>query len=231
MLCSIHQLQTHGAALDSTRNQLLDTAEKLFLEQGLDEVSLRSIVKQSGVKNQSALQYHFGGREGLISEIVNRRLQQVEGRRRRLVDEALSENRMPDLREVCSLLVRAPFLLCREQRDFRTFFGQFGLRLLASDREIYFADDPEMTSLNDMRAMVRQCLTDLPAEITNLRSENANSLALLSISRRARKGGSFRGRRAELFFNNLVDEIAAMLSAPVSKATRAVLDSGEPRPT
>ena len=110
---------------DSTREQLLDVAEKLFLDRGHDEVSLRAIV-----------------------------------------------------REACALLARAPFLLCREDKAFRNFLGQFGQSLLASDRD----------------------------------------------SRRARRGGSFRGRRAELFFNNLVDQLAAMLTAPISVDTRSLLD-------
>ncbi len=43
-------------------------------------------------------------------------------------------------------------------------------------------------------------------------------------------GGSFRGRRAELFFNNLVDQVAAMLVTPASPDTRELLEldvSGE----
>jgi len=210
--------------VESTREQLIETAEKLFLEQGLDEVSQRAIVREAGAKNQSALQYHFGGREGLITAIVDRRLQQVEARRRALVIEALASDPAPPLREVCALLVRAPFLLCRDDRTFRDFIDRFGQKLLASDREISFTlNAPHLASRNEMRALVRSALADLPAEIVNLRLESANSLALFSISRRARTRGSFRGRRAELFFNNLVDQIAAMLSAPVSNATRAAL--------
>jgi AcrR family transcriptional regulator len=210
--------------LDSTRDQLLDTAEKLFLMRGLDGVSLRSIVKEAGAKNQSALQYHFGGRDGLIEEILNRRMHQVEARRRKLVDEALERNPNPGLREVCSLLVRAPFLLCREDREFRLFIDQFGQKLLSSGHEISLAPEtPDFSSLNEMRSFIRGALADLPAEVLNLRTKSANTLVFLSISRRARMGESFRGRRAELFFNNLVDEIAAMLAAPVSPATRAVL--------
>lgn len=212
--------------MDSTREQLLDTAEKLFLKQGLDGVSLRSIVKEAGAKNQSALQYHFGGRDGLIEEILNRRMHQAEARRRKLVDEALGLNSKPGLRDVCALLVRAPFLLCREDRDFRVFIDQFGQKLLSSNHEVTLAPEtPEFSSLNDMRTLIRAALADLPAEIVSLRTKSANTMVFLSISRRARMGESFRGRRAELFFNDLVDQVAAMLSAPVSDATQAVLDT------
>ena len=211
-----------------TREQLIDTAEKLFLARGLDEVSLRTIVREAGQRNQSALQYHFGSRDGLIAAILNRRMQHLEARRRVLVDEALATNPSPDLREVCAVLARAPFLLCREQRTFRDFLGQFGQRLLASDRDLTFAVDGQvLPSLTEMRAVIRRHLKHLEPELLLLRVENAYSLALLAISRRARSGGSFRGRRAELFFNNLVDQVAAMLAAPVSDATHTLLDIDE----
>jgi AcrR family transcriptional regulator len=215
-------------AAESTREQLLDAAEKLFLERGLDEVSLRAIVREAGQRNQSALQYHFGGREELIAAILNRRMQQVEARRRILVDAALASGAALDLRDGCALLTRAPFLLCRERRDFRTFLGQFGQRLLASGRDVTLAvDDQQLPSLQEMHQLLRHKLRHLDPELLSLRIENANSLGLLAISRRARRGGSFRGRRAELFFNNLVDQVAAMLAAPISPATESLLDGAD----
>jgi AcrR family transcriptional regulator len=213
---------------NATREQLLDTAEKLFLERGLDEVSLRTIVREAGQRNQSALQYHFGSRDGLVAAILNRRVQDLEARRRDLVDKALTKDPNPDLREICSLLARAPFLLCREQKDFRDFLGQFGQRLLASDLDLtLLVKDQTLPSLMEMRAIIRRHLEHIEPELLLLRVENGYSLALLAISRRARRGGSFRGQRAELFFNNLVDQLAAMLAAPVSGATQTLLDDGE----
>jgi AcrR family transcriptional regulator len=208
----------------ATREQLLDTAEKLFLARGLDDVSLRTIVREAGQRNQSALQYHFGSRDGLVAAILSRRMQQVEARRRLLVDDALAKHPNPGLRDVCALLARAPFLLCREEKAFRDFLGQFGQRLLASERDITIAaEDQDLPSLMEMRAILRQHLEHHEPELLLLRAENAYSLTLLAISRRARRGGSFRGRRAELFFNNLVDQVTAMLAAPVSDATQSHL--------
>jgi AcrR family transcriptional regulator len=214
-------------APDSTREQLLNAAEMLYLERGLDEVSLRAIVREAGQKNQSALQYHFGGRHGLVAAILHRREAQIESRRQLLVEERLATDPDPELREICALLTRAPFLLCRENRTFRVFLGEFGQRLLASKRDLIEATgEGSQPSLRKMRAMLRQKLRHIEPGLLMLRFENAHAFTLLAISRRARHGGSFRGRRAELFFNNLVDQLAAMLAAPVSEATRAELDAG-----
>jgi AcrR family transcriptional regulator len=224
-------LVTSSSGNDTTRGQLLAAAEKLFLQHGLDEVSTRAIVREAGQKNQSALQYHFGGRDGVISAILVRRMQQVEARRKALLDEALESSGKPSLRTLCAVLVRGPFLLCREQKDFREFLGQLGTKLLASDREMTFAlDFGKLPSLQALRVLIRQHLAALPPELLALRAENTNHFVLQAVSRRARVGGSFRGRRAELFFNNLVDQVAAMLVTPASPDTRELLEldvSGE----
>lgn len=212
---------------DSTREQLLNTAETLFLERGLDDVSLRAIVREAGQKNQSALQYHFGGRDGLVAAILHRREAQIECRRQLLVEESLAADPDPELREICALLTRAQFLLCRGDRMFRVFLGEFGQRLLASKRDlIETTGEAGQPSLRKMRAMLRQKLRHIDPVLLTLRFDSAHAFALLAISRRARHGGSFRGHKAELFFNNLVDQLAAMLAAPVSDATRAELDAG-----
>jgi AcrR family transcriptional regulator len=215
-----------GTPTNSTREQLLDAAEKLFLQHGLDDVSARAIVREAGQKNQSALQYHFGGREGLITSIINRRMQQLESRRSVLIEHQLSEDNDPPLRTLCAVLVRAPFLLCRERKNFREFLGQLGQRFLASDRDSTFAvNDSNLPSLQAIRELIWPHLAQVPPELLLLRAENANYLVLLTISRRARLGGSFRGRSAELFFNNLVDQMAAMLATPISPETQSLLDA------
>ncbi len=213
---------------DSTREQLLDAAEALFLERGLGDVSLREIVREAGQKNQSALQYHFGSRDGLINAILSRRVGQLELRRRALVDDALSNNAEPGLRECCSLVVSAPFLLCRERGDFRDFLGLFGLHLLAANPGYArFVESQQAPSLSFLWANMQRHLTHLEPELLALRIDNAFATTLLAISGRARRGGSFRGHRAELFLNNLVDQVAAMLDAPASATTKALLDSKE----
>ena len=126
---------------------------------------------------------------------------------------------------LCAVLVRGPFLLCREKKDFREFLGQLGQKLLASGREDTLAPDfTKLPSLHALRTLILQHLVQVPPELLALRAENANHFVLLTVSRRARLGGSFRGRRAELFFNNLVDQVVAMPVTPASPDTCALLE-------
>ena len=53
-------------AMAATPTQLLDVAERLFAERGIDNVSIREIVRASGQSNLSAAHYHFGTREALV---------------------------------------------------------------------------------------------------------------------------------------------------------------------
>lgn len=207
---------------------MLDAAERLFLESSIDEVSLRAIVRAAGQKNQSALQYHFGGRSGLIAAILERRMLQLEQRRAELLSRLPPAKESLGVRELCAPLVRAPFSLCREDASFRAFLGAFGQRLLASERDLLeMAGRQERPALVLLLPKLAAVLEPLSGELLRLRAENALGLVLLAISRRSRNGGSFRGRRAELFFNNLVDQIAAMLTAPVAQETQALMSPSE----
>ena len=43
-----------------TKEKILNAAEKLFAEHGIEAVSLRSIISEADV-NLAAIHYHFGG--------------------------------------------------------------------------------------------------------------------------------------------------------------------------
>ena len=208
----------------SSREYLLDVAESLFLSKGIDEVSLRAIVRAAGHKNPSALQYHFGNREGLIEAIVGRRFQQQETRRAQLLDAEKRKGHTLTLRDICAIQVAAPYLLCREDPSFKDVLGAFGLRLLGTDIDHYSAEfNKGAPSLVALWELGSQYLEHLPPEVLTLRMQQTHGAAMLALSRRSRAKGSFRGRKADLFFNDLVDEITAMLEAPISESTRQYL--------
>ncbi|MGC1310122.1 MAG: TetR/AcrR family transcriptional regulator [Phormidesmis sp.] len=54
-----------------TQTQILDTAERLFAEQGFGATSLRSIIRAADV-NLAAIHYHFGSKDKLIFAAVQR---------------------------------------------------------------------------------------------------------------------------------------------------------------
>ena len=56
-----------------TRSRILDVAEELFGEEGLDRVSVRDITKRAKA-NLAAIYYHFGSKEDLIAAVFERRV-------------------------------------------------------------------------------------------------------------------------------------------------------------
>ena len=69
-----------------TRDLILDTAERLFAQQGHDGTSMRQITSEAGV-NLAAVNYHFGSKESLVQAVLKRRLAVLNQERLRLLDE------------------------------------------------------------------------------------------------------------------------------------------------
>jgi len=68
-----------------TREALLDAAEALFSEHGIQASSLRMITHQAGA-NLAAVHYHFGSKEGLVRAVFARRLQPLREERFQLLE-------------------------------------------------------------------------------------------------------------------------------------------------
>lgn len=73
-----------GAA---TRRRLLDTAEALFAERGFTAASVRDITAAAGC-NLAAVNYHFGGKRNLYSQVFRRRLTALREQRIASVEAA-----------------------------------------------------------------------------------------------------------------------------------------------
>ncbi|MCB0965301.1 MAG: TetR family transcriptional regulator [Ilumatobacter sp.] len=71
---------------DLARIALIEAAEQLFAERGIESVSLRDISAAAGQRNHSAAQYHFVDRAGLVAAVYEHRMRLVDERRRDLID-------------------------------------------------------------------------------------------------------------------------------------------------
>ena len=70
-----------------TRTALLDAALRLFAEQGVELPSMREITRAAEQRNTNALQYHFGDREGLLRDLLDRHGATVDQQRNVMLDE------------------------------------------------------------------------------------------------------------------------------------------------
>lgn len=69
---------------DSTGERILDAAERLFAERGVDGVSLRGVMTEAGT-NVAAVRYHFGSKDDLIRALIARHQPQIARRRMELL--------------------------------------------------------------------------------------------------------------------------------------------------
>jgi AcrR family transcriptional regulator len=61
-------------ALRSTRDVILDAAERRFAERGFAGVSVREIASDAGLKNQASLYHHFKDKKALYEAVLERGL-------------------------------------------------------------------------------------------------------------------------------------------------------------
>ncbi|NOL49187.1 TetR/AcrR family transcriptional regulator [Pelistega europaea] len=71
---------------DITKKNILDVAERLFVEKGPEGASMRDITHAANV-NLAAVNYHFGSKDELIIAVMKRRLGAINAERLRLLDE------------------------------------------------------------------------------------------------------------------------------------------------
>lgn len=91
-----------GAA---TRELLLDAAERLIGERGIDGISMRQLGAAVGQGNNSVIQYHFASKEGLIREIVGRRGRELAPMRDVMLAQARAEGRTGDVATLLKILL------------------------------------------------------------------------------------------------------------------------------
>jgi AcrR family transcriptional regulator len=90
-----------------TRSRILDVAEELFGERGIDRVSIREITKAAKA-NLAAINYHFGSKEDLIAAVFERRVVPVNEARLIALDmvEKAAGKKSPRLEDILEAFIR-----------------------------------------------------------------------------------------------------------------------------
>ncbi len=68
------------------KQALIRAGEQLFARAGISGARINELTERAGQRNQSALHYHFGSRQGLLDAIVERHVSAVDGARAQLLD-------------------------------------------------------------------------------------------------------------------------------------------------
>ncbi|MGV9856364.1 TetR/AcrR family transcriptional regulator [Streptomyces sp. NPDC003442] len=150
---------------EATRETLMDAAEKLFAEQGVEAVSIRAVNSTAGLA-PAAVHYHFGSKEALLTAVLERRGRSVVADIAERCDQLLAQEGQPNARDVMETVV-APYLALLE----RDHIG--GGRWLAITGQLILSGSREMEALSApaterLQTLVRRAFPDTrPDDLEN----------------------------------------------------------------
>ncbi len=207
-----------------TREQLILAGERLFAEQGIDNVSLRQINAEAGQRNSSASHYHFGSKESLVTAISDYRFEHLNERRNAML-AALSPTVEP--RPVRTLIEVLVYPIVEEidnsegGENFIRFISQVlghpTISLIGMWRSQFDG------SVGQVYHGLRATLPEIPDEVFGPRFGLMWMLAVNGLADRQRLGEVAKNTLAfslpVLFITNLVDSLSGLISAPVSAST------------
>lgn len=210
---------------------LLETAQRLFAERGIDAVSMREIAREAGQRNNSALQYHFGNKEALVRAILQAGMREVDILRNDYMSRLLASERQGEVRALVEALVwpLASKLLTSKVNTYNRFLAAVQLHpdieLSAST-----ADDIDR-GFRRVYQYMGPALPELPGALLRQRYLSAISLLFFSLAdfervsvRRSRRNRAFDMQRA---IENLIDMLTGALCAPVSEQVQRRLNSAD----
>jgi len=204
----------------STKEQLATTAERLFALHGIDGVSLRQIGAAAGIANNSAVQYHFGSKDGLVKAILLHRLPHIIQLRKLLGLRVATD----ELRAT----VEAQLLPVIEQAEdgdsYYTMFLEQLMRYGLDEHPFDALPAAHQASQKGYIARVSRMLSHLPAALRTHRINEASAICLHASAdrERARHFGATTVPFA-LHVSELLDGLVGFLLAPASAETLAAL--------
>jgi len=211
----------------ATRDKLLDAATRSFAEEGVFNASLIEITRRAGQRNRSALNYHFGSREGVLCAVLERHVDFLAQREGELLDVAV---RAPDddVASVVEAIVRPAAELA--ESGWRGRCCLMIVAELAGEDPAQFS--PELQAVitrtggYEVYALLTKRMADVGPDVSSERFALITTFVLRSVADRARMldRRERRGRPQlddETFVRNLVAMVAAAMSArlPSARAT------------
>ncbi|WP_183407936.1 TetR family transcriptional regulator [Nocardioides marmoriginsengisoli] len=205
----------------TAREKLLVAGERLIAERGLS-VPTQEIVEAAGQRNRSAVQYHFGARDGLITAILERRLADLADRQVELLSAHETSGRPDTVVALLEILIRPMFEVpyAEGSTHYARFLEQVR-RLPAVTEGLLSSERWPVVSIVAHRLSL--ALKELPRE-TRRRRMDALTTVMAGLIADLERAAQAEGRAIaddDATITETVAMIAGMLTAPVSEATGA----------
>lgn len=207
----------------SAKERLILTAERLYALHGLDGVPLRQIAIEAGTANKSAVQYHFGSKDALVTAVLANRVDDLDRRRGLLYARA-------DLQDVRAVVEAQHLPLIELGEDDTCYYLEFVEQLQRKSHPLH--DLPASNRLTEQAYYDRvgALLESVPVELRELRIKQATAacLHICTDRRRSRELGEAVPPYG-VHVSQLLDSLVGMLTLEPSRETTAALEawSGE----
>lgn len=197
----------------NARERLISAADTLFTTEGIEGVSQRRILVEAGQRNQSAIQYHFGSRQGLIRAVLERRVMRVNERRVRMIDAIRDRGLPPTLEQVVEAMVRPFTAQLLDGPDGRQYFRMFAEIMHDPSLSLSEIVRDKNEGLMTLLGWLEGLLPGMPPAVLKTRLYAMTWMLVGTLSEWDRD--NLRADRVEQLTIDLQSMIVAMLQAPV----------------
>ncbi|HEY3698437.1 MAG TPA: TetR/AcrR family transcriptional regulator [Spongiibacteraceae bacterium] len=209
-------------ARPSSRDLLLDTAERLFAQRGIDAFSLREINEAAGLSS-AAIHYHFKTKENLLRAILQRRLRPDVEREGQL-HKLYAKHGKPKLRNIVEGLVLPLTIILLEDGEGGRNYLRIIARIFSEHGSTLKAELPqEFQRVIEMVAnLIPRALPELPLDVIKMRHAIMIETMLTSLANSEHLtqlwalSGSVPPIDIKIFAERLIDFLIGGLSAPVA---------------
>lgn len=225
---------------ERTRLRLKKAALRLFVQRGLENVSIRDIQTAAGQKNNGSISYYFSSKDALLREIVADIARVLDEDNNRRLDALEARGGPTDIRQVAEILLPIVSRPASEFSEAEQYQLQFFTSVLITRRDLMF----EATAGADRAtrrcfAHIRRLAPEMPAEILRQRLQLMLLYGLTAGA--SMEAGRVDNRAWKSLWNqrsaepNLADTMAGMITAPVSPEALAAVgqlrtETEEPQP-
>lgn len=201
----------------ATREVILATAERLFAEHGVYAISNRQVSEAAGQGNNAAVGYHFGTKTDLVRAIIRRHIVSIEQRRTQMLADIGDST---DVRDWVACLVR-PSTGHLAELGTPTWYARFIAQCMTDPglREIIIEETLSSATLRAVRDGLDRCLSDLPEDVREERSDMSRQLMVHMTAERERALAEGTHTPRASWYDagtGLIDAVVAMWRAPIS---------------
>lgn len=211
-----------------TQQAIVRAAETLFARHGVEGVSLNTITRAARQSNRNAIQYHFGGKNGLLQAIFDKHSTGVAERRAAIIDELAARDEPTEI--IVATAMVQPLIEKLDDPDGGEAYIHISAELITANTLGY--QTPEKHHLQLVREskiaeFTAKQLGHLPQAVVEQRILHMNLLAYHGVSDHARvrhtEAYQALSTDTEFMASNLIDSIVAVLSLAPSQRTRKLL--------